>query len=282
MTIRLFSLKFLVMNIKKSFYLGVSLFLLASCSTPKNIDYFQDVHTGTIVTPRQVNDIKIQPEDKLSIVVSTQDPALSSLFNLTNTQMAPTGVASYAQGGNEASYYTVSPQGDINFPVLGKLHIAGMTRSELATFIENNLIREELVQQPIVTVEFVNMGISVLGEVNSPGLYSFNKDHITIIDAIAVAGDLTMNGRREDILVMRKTPSGAQEGYRIDLTNLQELASSPAYYIQQDDIIYVEPNNRAKRETTSVGNSAYTPAFWISFVSIITTVTTLVVTLTRL
>ena len=260
---------------------GIALLALASCSTPKNIDYFQDVQTGTVVTTAQINDIRIQPEDKLSIVVSTQDPALSSLFNLTNTQMAPTGIASYAQGGNEASYYTVSPSGDITFPVLGKLHISGMTRSELASFIQFRLIQEELVQQPIVTVEFVNTGISVLGEVKSPGLYEFNKDHMTIIDAIAVAGDLTMNGRREDILVMRKTSEGKQEGYRVDLTNMQELANSPVYYLQQDDIIYVEPNNRAKRETTSVGNSPYTPTFWLSFVSIAMTLTTLIVTLTR-
>lgn len=257
------------------------LILLVSCKTPKNIDYFQDVQTGTIITTANINDIKIQPEDKLSIVVSTQDPALSSLFNLTNTQMAPTAVSSYAQGGNEASYYTVSPNGDINFPVLGKLHIAGMTRSQLASFIENKLIQEELVQQPIVTVEFVNTGISVLGEVSSPGLYSFNKDHMTIIDAIAVAGDLTMNGRREDILVMRKNSQGVQEGYRVDLTNMQELANSPVYYLQQDDIIYVEPNNKAKRETTPIGNSSYTPAFWISLLSAVTTITTLVLTLSR-
>ncbi|MCH5231030.1 MAG: polysaccharide export protein [Muribaculaceae bacterium] len=253
-----------------------------SCSTPKNIDYFQDVQNGTIITTANVNDIKIQPEDKLSIVVSTQDPALSSLFNLTNNQMSPTGIASYAQGGNEASYYTVSPQGDINFPVLGLLHIAGMTRSQLASFIENKLIADELVQQPIVTVEFVNTGISVLGEVKSPGLYSFNKDHMTIVDAIAVAGDLTMNGRREDILVVRKNSQGVQEGYRVDLTNLQELANSPAYYLQQDDIIYVEPNDKTKRETTATGNSPFTPAFWTSIVSLAVTVTTLGITISRL
>ena len=254
---------------------------LLSCSTPKNIDYFQDVHTGTIIKTANINDIKIKPEDKLSIVVSTQDPALSSLFNLTNSQMAPTAISSYAQGGNEASYYTVSPFGDINFPVLGQLHIVGMTRSQLASFIERNLISQELVQQPIVTVEFVNTGISVLGEVNSPGLYSFNKDHMTIIDAIAVAGDLTMRGKRENILVMRKNAEGVQQGYRIDLTNMQELANSPVYYLQQDDIIYVEPNLRAKRETTTLGVSPYTPAFWVSCLSMATTIATLAITLSR-
>ena len=277
-----FSYKFLQLNGGAFFPLLVAFLFLSSCKTPKNIDYFQDVMTGTVITPTNINDIKIQPEDKLSIVVSTQDPALSSLFNLTNTQMAPTGISSYAQGGNEASYYTVSPAGDINFPVLGKLHIAGLTRSQLASFIENRLIQEELVQQPIVTVEFVNTGISVLGEVKSPGLYSFNKDHMTIVDAIAVAGDLTMNGKREDILVMRKNTQGQQVGYRIDLTNMKDLAQSPVYYLQQDDIIYVEPNNKTKRETTATGNSPYTPSFWVSILSAAVTITTLVITLTRL
>ena len=105
---------------------------------------------------------------------------------------------------------------------------------------------------------------------------------MTIIDAIAVAGDLTMNGKREDILVMRKNSAGVQEGYRVDLTNLQELANSPVYYLQQDDIIYVEPNNKTKRETTSTGNSPYTPAFWISVASIVTTLSTLALTISRL
>lgn len=268
------------MKLTKLLYF-LPLLVAMSCSTPKNIDYFQDVQTGTIIKSTSINDIKIRPEDKLSIVVSTQDPALSSLFNLTNTQMAPTAISSYAQGGNDASYYTVSPSGDINFPVLGKLHIAGMTRSELSSFIESRLIQEELVQQPIVTVEFVNTGISVLGEVKSPGLYEFNKDHMTILDAIAVAGDLTMNGRREDILVMRKNSEGVQEGFRVDLTNMRELANSPVYYLQQDDVIYVEPNNTAKRNTTAVGNTPYTPAFWVSIISIAATVTTLVITLSR-
>lgn len=254
---------------------------LAACSTPKNIDYFQDVNTGTLITTTNVNDIRIKPEDKLSIVVSTQDPALSSLFNLTNSQMNPTGVPSYAQGGNEASYYTVSPYGDINFPVLGSLHISGMTRSELSRFIEQRLIDDELVQQPIVTVEFVNTGISIIGEVKNPGLYAFNKDHMTIVDAIAMAGDLTMNGKRDDILVMRKSGEGRQEGYRVDLTDMRSLAASPVYYLQQDDIIYVEPNLRAKRETTSVGNAPYNPSFWVAIGSLAVTLTTLIVTLSR-
>ena len=258
-----------------------TLFVLGACSTPKNIDYFQDIQNGTLVNAPTINDIKIKPEDKLSILVTTQDVALSALFNLTNTQTVVTGSSPNSQNINEASYYTVSPDGDINFPVLGKLHIEGLTRSQLSKFIEDKLINDNLVKSPIVTVEFINTGISVIGEVKNPGLYHFNKDHMTIIDAIAVAGDLTIDGVRENVLVLRKTSEGTQQGYRVDLTNLRELANSPVYYLQQDDVIYIEPNEKVKRESTSIGNTPFTPAFWISFVSIATTVATLIVTLTR-
>lgn len=262
---------------------------LGSCSTPKNISYFQDVATGTVIDPAKQLDIKVKPEDKLSIIVTTQDPALSGLFNLvttpnrigqTTSATSQIGSASASSSGQTA-YYTVDRQGNINFPVLGELHIAGMNRYEIAEHIEKLLKEKNLVKDPIVTVEFANTGISIIGEVSSPGRYEFNKDQLTIIDAIAMAGDLTISGERENILVMRKTADGKQEGYRIDLTDLQNLADSPAYYLQQDDIIYVQPNNKKKRDTTPNGNTPYTPAFWVSMGSFAITIATLILTLTK-
>ena len=262
---------------------------LGSCSTPKNISYFQDVATGTVIDPAKQLDIKVKPEDKLSIIVTTQDPALSGLFNLVTVQNRlgqTTGstiqVGNMGTGGSgQTAYYTVDRQGDINFPVLGELHIAGMNRYEIAEHIEKLLKEKNLVKDPIVTVEFANTGISIIGEVSSPGRYESNKDQLTIIDAIAMAGDLTISGERENILVMRKTADGKQEGYRIDLTDLQNLADSPAYYLQQDDIIYVQPNNKKKRDTTPNGNTPYTPAFWVSMGSFAITIATLILTLTK-
>ena len=262
---------------------------LGSCSTPKNISYFQDVATGTVIDPAKQLDIKVKPEDKLSIIVTTQDPALSGLFNLVTVQNRlgqTTGstiqVGNMGTGGSgQTAYYTVDRQGDINFPVLGELHIAGMNRYEIAEHIEKLLKEKNLVKDPIVTVEFANTGISIIGEVSSPGRYEFNKDQLTIIDAIAMAGDFTISGERENILVMRKTADGKQEGYRIDLTDLQNLADSPAYYLQQDDIIYVQPNNKKKRDTTPNGNTPYTPAFWVSMGSFAITIATLILTLTK-
>ncbi|MDE6160690.1 MAG: SLBB domain-containing protein, partial [Muribaculaceae bacterium] len=165
--------------------------------------------------------------------------------------------------------------------VLGKLHIAGKSREEVAAFITEKLVGEDLVKDPIVTVEFANTGISVIGEVASPGRYEFNRDRLTIIDAIAMAGDLTINGMRDNILVMRNLGGGRQEAYRVSLLDARQLAASPVFYLQQDDIIYVEPNNKVKRETTPNGNTPYTPAFWVSMGSFAVTIATLVITLTN-
>ncbi len=263
-------------------------FALASCTTPKNISYFQDVETGTVVTPTPEKLIRLKPDDKVSILVTASDLAIAQTFNLvsasnrvgsTTSSTKFTGGTNTTYSSGQTSYYTIDPQGDINFPVLGTLHVAGLTRHELAKFIEQKLIKDNLLKDPIVIVEFANTGISILGEVGTPGRYEFNKNQLTIIDAIAMAGDLRINGRRDEILVMRKNAQGQQEGYRIDLTDLQNLAQSPIYYLQQDDIIYVQPNNKLKRETTPNGNTPYTPSFWIGLGSSILSLSTLIITL---
>lgn len=268
-----------------------AMLLLGSCSTPKNINYFQDVYTGTVIDPAEQLDIKVKPEDKLSIIVTAQDPALSQLFNLVTTQNRLTGTTSTTSqvgnmgnsnsGNGQMAYYTVNRMGDIDFPVLGELHIAGMNRYEVADYIKKRLTERDLVKGPIVTVEFANTGISIIGEVASPGRYEFNKDQMTIVDAIAMAGDLKINAERSNILVMRKNADGTQEGFRIDLTDMQNLAQSPVYYLQQDDVIYVEPNDKLKRETTPNGNTPYTPSFWVSMGSFAVTIATLIITLAK-
>lgn len=264
---------------------AVATLLMVSCSTPKNISYFQELNSGSIIQAAKVLDVKVKPEDKLSIVVSTQEPALSQLFNLVTTQNRLENMSSTSgttgSGNGQVSYYTVDSYGDINFPVVGKIHIAGLTREQAAEKIFEELTNRNLVKDPIVIVEFANTRIAVLGEVNSPGRYTFNEDHLTILDAIAMAGDLTNNGVRDNIIVMRTIEEGKQEAYRVNLLNAQELASSPVYYLQQDDVIYVEPNDKKKRETTPNGNTPYTPSFWVSMGSFAVTIATLIITLAK-
>lgn len=271
---------------KKKMLLGAAMtgiLLVSSCSTPKNITYFQGLNKGSIVEAAKVLDIKVKPGDKLSIMVSTQDPSLSQLFNLVTSQnrIENTSTTSTTGGNGYVSYYTVDSYGDINFPVAGKIHIAGLTREQVAEKIVSELTSRNLVKEPIATVEFANTHVVVIGEVASPGRYNFNEDHITIIDAIAMAGDLTVNGVRDNILVLRQTAEGMQEAHRVNLLNIHELASSPAYYLQQDDVIYVEPNDKKKRETTPNGNTPYTPSFWVSMGSFAVTIATLIITLAK-
>lgn len=273
------------LKIITSSIIAATLFL-GSCSTPKNITYFQDITDGAVINPIQQLDIKVKPEDKLSIMVTTQDPALSNLFNLVqvNTRLGANTTASTTSSytsESHISYYTVNKLGDINFPVVGDIHIGGLTRSEVAEYIETKLKDSNLVKDPIVTVEFVNTGMSIIGEVAKPGRYEFNKDRMNIIDAIAMAGDLTPNGQRENVIVFREIEGGKHQAYKVNLTDLSSIADSRVFYLQQNDVIYVEPNDKKKRETTASGNSAYNPSFWVSIGSLGVTIATLIITLSK-
>jgi polysaccharide export outer membrane protein len=263
--------------------------LLGACSTPKDVTYFQDATAGSVVTPTQQFDIRIKPDDKLSIIVNTQDVNLSTIFNLVQSQTRLGATTSSTRANNQlvssasngyTGYYTVTPNGDINFPIIGDIHIAGMNRSELASYIETQLSERNLVKDAVVTVEFANMGVSIIGEVKTPGRYEFNKDRLNLIDALAMAGDLSDNAKRTDIMVMRENGNGAQSIYRLDLTHMDNVITSPAFYLQQNDVIYVGPNNKKKRETTANGNTPYTLSFWVSLGSFAVTIATLITTLT--
>lgn len=260
--------------------------MMVGCSVPKDVAYFQDIDSATILETAQAMPIKVKAGDKLAIVVKAKDPAIANLFNLpvyTNrigqggsTNGNGVEFRSYTAAGNESvADYTVSPNGTIDFPVLGELHIAGMTRAELAGYIKGELMGRELVKDPTVIVEFLSTGISVIGEVNRPGRYDMNRDDLTLLEALTLAGDLTITGQRENIRVLRKE-NGKLKTYIVDLRDANSLVNSPAYYLQQDDIIYVEPNKMRKRSTTVNGNNALSVSFWISVASLLTSVVTTV------
>lgn len=282
-----------LLNSKKICSIVITLTLMLtilSCGTPGNIAYFQDAGylNGMAVKPEQ--QFTLRPEDKINIVVNSSNPMLEQQFTLTTTSntsytlgasVTPKSTAGRAAGGtNQPIAYTVDEQGTINFPVLGKISVVGKTRKQVADYIQKRLIERELVDDPIVTVEYVNLGVNVLGEVNRPGHIDITKDHFTIIDALSAAGDMTINGKRKNILVTRQV-DGVNQVYTLDMTHMQSVLQSPAYYLQQNDLVYVYPNNKRKRESQAIGNTLNTPSFWMSLTSLAATIVTLVYTLTK-
>jgi len=250
--------------------------LLSSCGTSKNVVYFQDLKPGEseIALP-EVQAITVQPEDKISIIVNSRDPQLTDLFNLpiVSRQLGQSlrtgGITTGSSQG--VSGYTVNAEGEIDFPVIGKIHVAGMKREEIAKFIKDKLIADNLVKDPVVTVEFMNLCVSVLGEVNNPGRFSIDRDRLTVLDALSMAGDLTIYGNRYKVLVLRQE-GDTQRVYGINLTSGEHIYSSPAYYLQQNDVVYVEPNEVRSRQSTVNGNNVRSTSFWISLASLLTSV----------
>lgn len=271
-------------NIKTSLLGIVLAVLLTGCKVPEKVAYFQDTDANTIIELASAKQITVQPGDKLSIVVKSKDPAISDLFNLpVYTTRVGMGGSAVSKGINYTANtgasaesvvsYTVDAKGNIDFPVLGTLHIAGMTRGELAGYIKGELMGRNLVKDPTVIVDFLSSGVDVLGDVKTPGRYDINKDKLTILEAISLAGDLNITGQRENVKVIRQE-NGTLHTYTVDLTNTKSLASSPAYYLQQGDVVYVEPNAMQKRATTVNGNNALSVGFWISVASLLTSVVT--------
>lgn len=263
---------------------AVLMLTLTGCKTPEKVAYFQDTDSKEIIEIAAAKQITVQPGDKISIVVKSKDPAIADLFNLpVYTTRVGVGGSSVSPGitlrGNSGinsenvASYTVDSKGDIDFPVLGMLHIAGMTRSELSGYIKGELMGRNLVKDPTVIVDFLSSGVDIIGEVKNPGRYDINKDKITVIEAISLAGDLLLTGQRENVKVLRKEGETLHT-YKIDLTNATATAQSPAYYLQPGDVIYVEPTKMQKRNTTVNGNNALSVGFWVSVASLLTSVVT--------
>jgi len=257
---------------KKQFCYLAAAMILVSCGTPKQINYFQDVKDGQIVNVQSPLEIKVRPEDKLSIVVSTRDPQLGQMFNLGITGSYVGSSKSY--GSQMMCGYTVDANGDIDFPVLGKINVAGKNRFEIAELIKDKLISSDLLKDAVVTVEFDKMYYSVMGEVAHPGRFAIEKDRVTVLEALSTAGDLTIYGVRKNVVVMRNE-GDKNRVYRLNLCNADSLAMSPAYYLQQNDVVYVEPNTMRARQSTVNGNNVLSTSFWISVASLLTSIAVL-------
>ena len=239
--------------------------MLGSCAVAKQVPYFQDILSDSTlaIIPEPVP-IRFEPEDKISILVNSRDPQLMMLFNLPVIQR-------YIGSDNP----TIDGDGNIDFPVLGKIHLAGKTREEAASYIKEQLVSNNLIKDPVVTIEYMNLTVSVLGEVNKPGRYSIDRDRITIFDALSMAGDLTIYGLREHVTVMREV-DGEQKIYEVNLTSAENVLSSPVFYLQQNDFIYVEPNKMRANQATVNGNSFLSSSFWVSVASLLVSLGVLV------
>lgn len=246
--------------------------LLASCAAPKNVTYFQDTADKEISTAVDPVQIRLRPEDKISIIVNCPSQQLMNQFNLPYvSRYVGSQTENSVSGQQGISGYIIAADGTIDFPVIGSIAVAGKTRAEVAALIRNELITRDLVKDPVVTVDYMNLYVSILGDVARPGRYAISRDHFTILDAIAMAGDLTITGRRDNIRIIRER-DGVQKTYLVNLLDTQKLMQSEAFYLSQNDIIYVEPNQVKVRQSTAAGNTLLTPSFWISVASLAATI----------
>lgn len=260
-------------------FLAIALFV-CSCSSTKDIAYFQN---KLVDQPEKIDKhagIVIQPKDQLSIVVSSRNPELVAMFNLPVVSYQAGSEVMSSSGYNQRLMgYVVDNEGYIDFPVLGKLKVAGMTRWELADMIKNKLVNDGLLSDAVVTVEFMNFKVSVMGEVASPGTYTIQGDKVTVLQALSLARDLTIFGKRDKVSVIREK-DGERVIYEINLTDV-DMFKSPAYYLQQNDIVYVEPNEIKARQSTIDDKGLRLTSILVSSGSLLVSVATLIVNLLR-
>lgn len=257
--------------LRKIFPFVLTLFLF-SCAARKDVVYYQNI--DNLASSEKVNtyEIKIQPDDLLMIIVSAEDPESAIPFNLT-TASVPTIGANMAVGQQSLQTYLVDHSGFIDFPVVGKLAVGGLSRSELMDLLTVKIA--QYIKNPIINIRRMNFKISVQGEVMSPGTYNINSDRVTLIEAISMARDLTIYGKRDNILIIREV-NGVKSFNRVDITSA-DFINSPFYYLSQNDVVYVEPN-KVKINGAAIGTNT---GVIISITSLLITVITLIVTSTN-
>ena len=253
-------------------------FLLTACQSYKKVPYFQNVEVVNEVEQQEkLYDAKIMPKDLLTIVVSCTSPELAIPFNLTVASNAGIAVStsSYVTTQPVLQPYLVDNEGNINFPVLGELKLGGLTKREAEQLIIDKL-KPYMKETPIVTVRMVNYKISVIGEVMRPGTFTISNEKVNLLEALAMAGDMTVYGLRDNVKLIREDANGKQQIVTLDL-NKAETILSPYYWLQQNDIIYVTPN-KAKARNSDVGNST---SLWFSATSILVSIVSLLVNILK-
>ncbi len=222
--------------------------LLFSCASPKDVVYYQGIEGIAGNTQEATYEIKIQPDDLLMIIVSAEDPEIAMPFNLKSVSMVNPSRQDLVRSQETMQLYLVDANGSIEFPVLGKLKVSGLSRTEVLQMLQQKI--GVYIKNPIINLRIMNFKVSVQGEVNLPGSYPIASERVTLIEALTMAKDLTIYGKRNNILVIREI-DGVKSYNRVDITQANFI-NSPFYYLAQNDVIYVEPN-RNKINGAAIG-----------------------------
>lgn len=253
----------------------IVVFLLAACQSYKKVPYLQDVEAVNQATQQEtLYDAKIMPKDLLTIVVSCTSPELAAPFNLTIASPSNLSIQ-YTTTQPVLQQYLVDNEGKISFPVLGALTVGGLTKKQAEQLIVDKL-KPYMKENPIVTVRMVNYKISVIGEVARPGTFTISNEKVNLLEALAMAGDMTVYGLRDNVKLIREDANGKQQIVTLDLNNAETILS-PYYWLQQNDIVYITPN-KAKARNSDVGNST---SLWFSATSILVSVVSLLVNILK-
>ncbi|KAF2509245.1 polysaccharide export protein [Flavobacterium zhairuonense] len=261
------------MKLNSSFFMKVVgflllLFLCFSCGSKKDVVYYQNIDGMTAQQNPISYEIKLQPDDLLMILVSADDPEVAIPFNLRTYSTTNNSRLDITRGQETVQLYLVDQNGYIEFPVLGKLKVSGLTRTEVLKLLQDKI--SAYIKNPIINLRIMNFKISLQGEVNLPGTYPIASERVTLIEALSMAKDLTIYGRRNNILVIREI-NGVKSYNRVDITK-SDFINSPFYYLAQNDVVYVEPNS------TRVNSSAVGPntSVIISAISILVSLSVLI------
>ncbi|MBF1500628.1 MAG: polysaccharide biosynthesis/export family protein [Prevotella pallens] len=243
--------------------------MMVGCGSSKQVAYWQNIDSISLAASKGLYDAKIMPKDELTIRVQTTDPLTSEPFNLRSTGQT--------SSKNQITGYLVDNDGMINLPIVGKIHVAGLTKTECEDLIKSKiqpyLARTE---NPLVSVRTSSYRITVIGEVNRPGVIPVSTEKISLIEALAEAGDMTIYGKRDNVLLVREDKSGEKHKVRLNM-NDANIINSPYYYLQQNDIVYVEPHKVKARNTFFGSNTS----IFYSVIGITTSLVSLLITVLR-
>jgi len=259
----------------------LSILFFNSCTSVKDIAYFQklDVSSKSEKPPKNADGVfeaRIKPKDILSITVVSSEPEASRIYNLVVPQIADPSNQNSLFSQPTLQTYLVDNEGFIEFPVFGKIQAAGFTRDELVAILHKKLATAFSKETPIITIRFTNYSVNILGEVLRPGKFETTNDRLTIFEGLALAGDLTIYGRRDNVKVLRESSTGAKQYITLNLNDRNVIYSS-AYYLEQNDVVYVEPN-KSRSRSSSYGAAE---TFGISSLSVFLTLTSLVFTILK-